>query len=233
MRQINTETAALIRQWEGIRLHAYQDVAGVWTIGYGHTRGVKQGDVITNAQAERYFKEDWTEAAEVVDRLVKVDLTDNQFGALVSFVFNLGEPRFRSSTLLRVLNKGDYAAVPGELARWNKATDPLTGKLRRDQGLANRRAAEMGLWARGSFVASNTVEAAPERAPMGKADTAAGAGTLGSVSTIANTIGEHADTIQTVSWFLTGKGLIMVAAGIVLVACLGYLAYSWWKRSKG
>jgi lysozyme len=230
-RNVNSETLDLIKRWEGCELTAYADVGGVLTIGYGSTVGVEPGMKITKAEAERRLKRDLDGAETAVDNLVKVKLTENQFGALVSFVFNVGSGAFKASTLLKKLNAGDYAAVPAELTRWSKAR--VNGRMVTVAGLANRRAAEAGLWSRGERVASNTVEAKPARAPMGKADTAAGAGTLGSVSTIANTLGEHADTIQQVSWLLTGKGIIMIAAGIVLAGCLGYLAYSWWKRSKG
>jgi lysozyme len=233
MRQITPDVAALIKRLEGLRLNAYQDGPGVWTIGWGHTRGVKPGDRITKPQAERFFTEDWEEAAEIVERRVKVDLTDNQFGALVSFVFNLGEPQFASSTLLRKVNAGDFAAVPSELVRWNKSKDRATGKLKVDEGLANRRAAEIGMWARGSHAASNTIEATPARAPAGKADAVAGTTAAASVATIANKISENADTIQQVSWFLTGQGIIMIGAGIVLLGCLAYVGWSWYSRSRG
>lgn len=155
MRHVSAEGLALLKQWEGLRLDAYRDVGGVWTIGYGHTGGVMPGERITEAEAEHLLRDDlgWAEGA--VHRLVNVKLTDNQHAALVSFVFNVGEGAFAKSTLLRKLNAGDYAAVPAELARWNKAGGQVV------QGLVNRRAAEAGLWAKGSFVTS-TSDAAPK-----------------------------------------------------------------------
>ena len=225
-RRVNQETLALIQRWEGLSLTAYEDVGGVLTIGYGSTAGVVPGMKITKAQAEKRLRDDLAVAEEAVERLVKVDLTDNQFGALVSFVFNVGAGAFKSSTLLRKLNAGDYAAVPGELARWNRAGGKPV------QGLANRRAAEAGLWARGAPVASNTVEAAPERAPAGRSDAVVGTAGAGAAATIVNKLTENADTIQQVSWFFTGKGIIMIGAGVLLVGALGYLAWSWWRRSR-
>lgn len=230
-RKVTAEARRLIGQWEGLRLTAYQDVGGVWTIGYGSTANVEPGMKITKAAAESRLTRDLAGAEDAVESLVRVDLTDNQFGALVSFVFNVGAGAFKSSTLLRKLNAGDYAAVPLELARWNKAR--VGGKMVAVPGLANRRAAEAGLWARGEFVASNTVEAAPERAPAGKSDVGAGVGAAGAAGTIVDTVTQHADTIQTVSWFLTGKGIVMIGAGVVLVVCVGYIAWSWWQRSRG
>lgn len=179
MRRINDAGLALIQRWEGLRLTAYQDVAGVWTIGYGHTRDVRPGQTITEAEATALLRADLAEAEAAVTRLVKVPLTDGQFAALVSFVFNVGQGAFGSSTLLRRLNSGDYDAVPGELARWSRAGGRVV------QGLANRRAAEAGLWARGSFVASNTVEPAAPPAPVGTAQAGAIAGAAAAAASAA------------------------------------------------
>lgn len=160
-RRINAEGLALIKQWEGCKLTAYKDVAGVLTIGYGSTGPhVKPGMKITQAEAERLLLNDLDRFERAVERLVAVPLTDGQFAALVSFAFNVGEAAFAKSTLLRKLNAGDYEAVPSELARWVNAGG------RRVQGLVNRRAAEAGLWVRGSFVSSNTVKAHAATPPV-------------------------------------------------------------------
>ncbi|MFT0892755.1 lysozyme [Pseudochelatococcus sp. G4_1912] len=131
-----------LKQWEGCRLTVYRDPAGIWTIGYGHTGpDVKLGMQITQAQADKLLMDDLARFELAVDRLVKVPLTDNQFGALVSFAFNVGVHAFQQSTLLRKLNKGGYSAVPAELSRWNKVGSKVL------DGLVNRRAAEADLWA--------------------------------------------------------------------------------------
>ncbi len=158
-RRINAAGLALVKQWEGLKTKAYRDVAGVWTIGYGHTSAagapaVTPGMVTSEAQADDILRADLATFEERVLRLVKVPLSDNQFAVLVSFDFNTG--RLGKSTLLNKLNGGDYDAVPGELMKWVNAG----GK--RVKGLVNRRAAEAGLWAKGEFVASNTVIAAPK-----------------------------------------------------------------------
>ena len=151
-----------IKQWEGLRLTAYRDAGGVLTIGYGHTGDdVHAGLKITQEQADKLLASDLFRFERAVDEGVKVALTDNQFGALVSFTFNVGVGAFQSSTLLRKLNAGDYSAVPGELARWNKIT--VDGKKLVLNGLSNRRAAEAGLWATGAFVASAPAVAMPPR----------------------------------------------------------------------
>jgi len=156
-RHINEEGLNLIRQWEGLRLTAYKDAVGVLTIGHGHTSRagpptVKPGMKITQAEADRILRADLAVFEAAVENAVKVDLTDNQFAALVSFTFNVGIGNLQKSTLLRKLNKGDYDGVPMELGKWVNAGG------RRLPGLANRRAAEAGLWARGAFVSSNTVK---------------------------------------------------------------------------
>jgi lysozyme len=169
-RRINAEGLKLIKQWEGVRLTAYKDVAGIWTIGYGSTGvHVKPGLKISQQQAEELLRDDLDRFERAIDRLVKITLTDNQFAALVSFAFNVGEGKggFATSTLLKKLNRGDYGAVPGELMKWVNAG----GK--KVQGLVNRRAAEGGLWAKGSFVSSNTVEAKPAKPPVVTLDNAA------------------------------------------------------------
>ncbi|GLU25544.1 lysozyme [Brucella sp. NBRC 12950] len=180
-RRINAAGLSLIKQWEGRKTTAYKDVAGIWTIGYGHTSAagaptVTPGMTTSKVEASRILLRDLAKFEARVEKLVKVPLTDNQFAVLSSFDFNTGE--LHSSTLLKKLNKGDYNAVPGELARWVKATDPKTGKKVTVQGLVNRRAAEAGLWAKGAFVSSNTVTATT-KANKTDVATIGGAGAIG------------------------------------------------------
>src|SRR4028119_1870405 len=89
-RQINQKGLALIKEFEGCQLEAYLCPAGVWTIGYGHTLSAAPGMSIDESKAEALLKEDLRKAEEAVDRLVTVPINDNQFSALVSFVFNIG-----------------------------------------------------------------------------------------------------------------------------------------------
>lgn len=131
---------ALIKHFEGLRLQAYRCSADVWTIGYGHTAGVRPGDVITPEQADAFLREDVADAERVVGRFVRVPLTQCQFDALVSFTFNLGSGNLRTSTLLRLLNAGDYPRAAGQLLRWVNAG----GK--RLPGLVRRREAEKALF---------------------------------------------------------------------------------------
>lgn len=176
MRKINAAGLAHIKKWEGCRLDAYQDVAGIWTIGYGHTTAagpptVNPGLRITQAQADEILRDDLGQFEVAVEQAVKVKLTDNQFAVLISFAFNVGIGAFHKSTLLRKLNKGDYDGVPMELGKWvNAGGKPVAG-------LANRRAAEAGLWAKDAFVASNTAPAEPAKVnPVFNAEMATGVG---------------------------------------------------------
>lgn len=162
-RHINDDGLRLIEQWEGCYLTAYHGAAdrpGLLTIGYGHTDAagppkVTAGMVISRAKADAILRSDLSRCEASVDRMVTVALSDNQFAALVSFVFNCGEANFAKSSLLKKLNAGNYAAVPAELMKWTKANGVTV------QGLANRRAAEAGLWARGAVIASQYVEPEP------------------------------------------------------------------------
>lgn len=130
---MKTKSTQIIRDFEKLKLTAYLPTKDdVWTIGYGHTKGVKPGMTITEEQAEIYLKEDVKWAEDAVNKLVKVKLNQNQFDALVSFVFNIGESQFSTSTMLRKLNVGDYEGASNEFPRWNKQKGKvLNGLIRR------------------------------------------------------------------------------------------------------
>lgn len=112
---------SLIKESEGLRLKAYLPTPNdVWTIGYGHTKNVKAGQVITEAEADKLLRDDVSWVEDVLNTSVLVPLNQNQYDALGSFVFNLGGTNFRNSTLLKKLNTGDYEGAADELLRWNK-----------------------------------------------------------------------------------------------------------------
>jgi lysozyme len=135
----------LIKHFEGCRLKAYKCPAGIWTIGCGHTGNVNPDDVITMERAEELLKHDLARFEKAVKRLINVPLSQNQFDALVSFTFNLGEGSLERSTLRRKLNVGNYNAVPVELNRWVYA-----GKQKL-AGLVRRRKAEGHLFKTGEL----------------------------------------------------------------------------------
>lgn len=116
--KISSAGLDLLRVHEGLRLRAYLDTGGVATIGYGHTRGVKLGDICTKTQAETWLGEDVFNAEASVNGLVRTPLTQNQFDALVSFVYNVGGNAFATSTMLRLINAGDHKAAAKQFDRW-------------------------------------------------------------------------------------------------------------------
>ena len=140
MKTINQAGIDLIKEFEGLSLKAYKCLAGKWTIGYGHTLIAKEGMSITKEQAEDLLRTDLSYFEKSVERLVTVPLTDNEFSALVCFVFNIGVANFERSTLLKLLNRGWYEQVPAQLMRWNKVNGESVG------GLSRRRSAEAKLW---------------------------------------------------------------------------------------
>jgi len=204
-RRISPEGLAFIKQWEGLRLEAYRCTAGAWTIGYGHTLGVTEGMRISQEDADKLLLIDLSIAEEAVSRAVTAKLTDNQFAALVSWTYNVGTNAMRNSTLIRKLNAGDAGAVPGELARWNKV------KKKVNAGLSNRRAAEAGLWAKGAFVSSRSVEpATPAQGSM-----AMDASKLGGVAAAAATAAPALTSLSGIHWAV---GVALVAGAVVLAA---------------
>ena len=144
MRPISQTALDLVKQFEGFSPTRYVCSGGKLTIGYGHvitTPHIKDFEKpITQKRAEQILMMDMTYAQRAVDRLVKVPLNQNQFDALVSFVFNIGEGAFAASTLLRQLNKGRYQEAAAEFMRWIHA-----GGKRLD-GLIRRRRAEQALF---------------------------------------------------------------------------------------
>ena len=141
-RNINDAGLELIQHFEGCKLAAYKCPAGKWTIGYGSTRDVYEGKVITQVEAGERLRRDLWDAEGAVSRLVTADLTDNEFAALVSLCFNIGAGNFGNSTLLRLLNTEQVDRVPHEFLRW----DHGGGKLQ--PGLHFRRLAESELFQR-------------------------------------------------------------------------------------
>ncbi|QSW36843.1 lysozyme [Leclercia pneumoniae] len=143
--QTSEKGIALIKEFEGCKLTAYQDSVGVWTIGYGWTQPVdgkpiRAGMTIKQETAERLLKTGLVSYESDVSRLVKVGLSQGQFDALVSFTYNLGARSLSTSTLLRKLNAGDYAGAADEFLRWNKAGGKVLN------GLTRRREAERALF---------------------------------------------------------------------------------------
>lgn len=142
--EVSERGLSLIRQFEGLRLAAYKCPAGVPTIGYGTTKGVKMGMTIDKEEAERLLCDDVSRFAQYVEKMVTVPLTQGQFDALVSFCYNLGPSNLEQSTLLKYLNAGLYADAANQFLRWNKVNKSVLA------GLTRRRAAEQSLFLEGA-----------------------------------------------------------------------------------
>jgi GH24 family phage-related lysozyme (muramidase) len=139
---INDAGVDLIKRWEGLRLEAYLCPAGVPTVGYGHTgEDVWMGMTITEPEAETLLRKDLWSSEDTVSNAVQATLTDNEYAALVSFVFNCGAGAFKSSTLLRRINSGENVGtvIQEEFPRW------VYGGGQKLQGLVNRRNDEIKL----------------------------------------------------------------------------------------
>jgi GH24 family phage-related lysozyme (muramidase) len=140
-KRTNQNGLLLIKSFEGLRLKAYRDAVGIWTIGYGTTRGVQPDMSISEIEAERFLQEDLTRFEEAICEAVTVPINDNQFSALASFTYNVGPGALRSSTLLKMLNaRDDMRRVADEFPRWNKAGGRVL------EGLTRRRNAERSLF---------------------------------------------------------------------------------------
>tara|TARA_B100000768_G_C11266413_1_gene371295 strand:+ start:1300 stop:2034 length:735 start_codon:yes stop_codon:yes gene_type:complete len=228
----------LVKKFEGLHrvqadgmVSSYRCPASVWTCGYGATKGVRSGTKWTKEHAELRLIEDLNDHAKELKNYVHVPLSQGQYDALVSFVFNIGAgANFRSSTLLKKLNKGLYDEVPEQIMRWNKAR--VDGKLVPLKGLTRRRTAEAAIFAKDAALPSD--KAGPEMAQrptaeapksLIKSKTMAGAGIAGAATGLNEIAGQmqgllpYADSLKTIF-------LVCAIGGIALAA------YARWKDNK-
>lgn len=232
MRQLNEAAEALIKGFEELRLVAYDDafpnktlrpgekVFGTLTIGWGHTGpDVRIGMTITPAGAEALFMEDIADTLRTVERAVKVPTTNNQFGVLSSFAFNVGNDAFLGSTLLKVLNAGDFASVSRELAKWNKTT--VDGKKIESKGLIRRRAAEADLWVAGEVGAANaSVVGEPPDAPAKATDPVVAGAAVAGLAAILSDVAHQLEPLivygDTIKWLFLAVSV--AASGVAVYA---------------
>ena len=149
MRPIPQRAVSFIKSFEGVKLSAYTDIAGIATIGWGHTKGVALGQTITLAQAEAFLTADLAKVAQAIAGILKPDilakLTDQQYAALLSFGFNLGVSG--KDGIWGLINSGQFDRVPSRMLLYNKAR--VNGQLVKVNGLTRRRQAEAALWEEG------------------------------------------------------------------------------------
>ena len=240
-RDINLAGLRLVKEFEGCKLSAYRDSAGVLTIGYGHTSKagpptVTPGLSITQADAEAILRQDLQLFEDAVQKLVTVDLTDNEFAALTSLCFNIGATAFAGSTCLKRLNKGDRKGAAEALTWWNKAGGKRLG------GLVRRRAAEKALFLapidRPGLAVLEAVKKAQEpqetrkswlgsRTIAGTATAATGA--LAAVSEAVDAASDAADSAKGLVGQVTGfvgAHPLLTGAAALIVTGLGVVVYA-------
>ena len=134
--KISENGLELIKKFEGCETTAYQDSVGVWTIGFGYTKGVEEGQTCSIEDAESMLADEMDEYEGYINNMVKVELQQHEFDALVAWVYNLGPTNLGESTMLKVLNGGQFDRVPDEMNRWTRAGGEIL------EGLVRRRQAE-------------------------------------------------------------------------------------------
>ena len=134
--KISEDGLELIKKFEGCETSAYQDSVGVWTIGFGHTKGVEEGQTCSIEDAESMLADEMDEYEGYINNMVKVELQQHEFDSLVAWVYNLGPTNLSESTMLKVLNGGQFDRVPDEMNRWTRAGGEIL------EGLVRRRQAE-------------------------------------------------------------------------------------------
>lgn len=225
---IGTSGLKLLKEFEGCKLTAYRDVAGVWTIGYGHTRTAREGMKITQAEANRLLAQDldefegavWEACTEVPNR--------NQFDAMVSLAFNIGVAGFRRSTVLRLHNAGNFTGAARAFSMWNKAG----GQVR--AGLTRRRAAEAALYLtpvddRPQTTTSATVESADGR----KVSPVTAAASVGAGLTVAQQIvAQAADVWDGLARFGLSPNVVLAVLGAAAIAGLAWFVWNERKRQQ-
>lgn len=129
---INAAGLDLIKKFEGFQSEAYKDPIGVWTIGYGETRDVKEGDAITKIEAEAMLLKRCSEIERRILRLLNVQLTSTEMAALISFAYNVGIGNLEKSTLLRLINQNNFTQAAEQFGKWiNAGGNPLPGLIKR------------------------------------------------------------------------------------------------------
>ena len=241
MRTINQAGIDLLKEFEGFRSNAYQDIVGVWTIGYGFTKDVKAGDTMTKAQGEKRLKVELKSYTEDVLNACSLEPTDNQLAAMVVFAFNCGVEGFKKSTLLKAHNKGSFDAASRAFLLWNKAGGKVV------PGLTRRRAAEAALYLKpdapevatepvkaGDVVTNMPQQVDPEKS-MAKSPII-GASSITAATTTVALVSEgvkQLNEVKTEASTLLGSYFPMVALMIVLAGC-GFVIYQRFKqRAEG
>jgi lysozyme len=215
--KMTDEGLALIKRFEGLRLDAYRDAVGIWTIGYGHTSlagapKVTAGLKLTEIEAHEILTRDVEVFAKGVQQAVTIELTDLQFSALVSFAFNVGLSAFKRSSVLAAVNSRDFDAVPRRLILWTKAGGRVL------PGLVRRRAAE------GALFVSENLTSMPDVTPIAPKPVLASRTVWSAVFAMVLAV------VQ--AWLSVSLKLAGIAVLLGLALCLGVIVYERVKKMK-
>lgn len=225
----NKEGVALIKEFEGFRSKAYKDAVGVWTIGYGHTSmagppEVKRGLTITAAEGEKILKRDLVKYENAVADLLKVEVSSNQFSAMVSLCYNIGPANFKKSSVIRFVNKKQWQNAANAFSLWNKAGGRVL------PGLTRRRAAEAALFLKDDESMEENVATlidVPKGKPAMLSTTnlaAASAGAAGVTAAVR-------DVTDNAKEIVSGVDLTMVLIGVIVVA-VGWIIWERYKKAR-
>lgn len=220
----------LIKQFEGFSGKAYLCPAGVPTIGFGTTIGVSAEDVakgrtVTRAQADKLLKKCLAEFEQAVTEALTVPPNQNQFDACVCMAYNIGAAGFRSSSVVKAHNKGDFQSAARAFGLWNKAT--VNGKKQELAGLTRRRAAEAALYLEPDGEEEPMPQAVEPEKPLAESAIVRGATIAGSTASLA-TVADLVNTTNSIKDGVTGLGPWLVP--ILLIAVIGFCGYVIYER---
>lgn len=217
---ISKKGIELIKEFEGCRLKAYKDMVGVWTIGYGFTKNVKAGDILTKEQCEARLSEELQEYEAAVLSSVRGEVTQAQFDAMVSLTWNIGISGFRKSTVLKAHLRGDYQAASRAFGLWNKAGG------REVAGLTRRRAAEASLYLTPSLQEELEMpQLVMEERPLVTSQINRASVVAGGTATIAG-VTQAVDTVSNLKYSITSLGDWLIPGLLVItVISVGYIIY--------
>lgn len=231
--KISRRGIALIAEFEGFRSTAYEDIAvpGLWTIGYGFTRGVRPGHTMTREQADERLRAEIAEYEAGVMRACKVPPNQNQFDALCSFAWNVGVSGMAGSSVIRAHNRGDQQAAARAFALWNKAGGRVW------PGLTRRRAAEAALYLEPIYAPSegpvvDMPQAIDPERPMAASEINRAGVAAGGTAALA-AVAEATRTVADVRWSLASLGEWLVPVLLIAVAGIcGYVVWQRWRQRR-
>lgn len=229
---VNDAAKKLIKEYEGLRLKSYRCSAGVLTIGWGHTSAagepvVKPGMTISKAEAARIFDRDIEKFAQGVEKLIKVEIGENQFGACVSLAFNIGIGAFSKSSVLRFINQRRFDDAADAFMLWNKAGNPKKVVA----GLTRRRAAEAALFKTKDEDDDDGDVRIPD-APEGKKAIVSTTNIAAGVTAAAGVSAAAKDIVDNTHSIFSSGNLIVIALAAVIVAGAAWVIYQRHLKSR-